>query len=203
LPELDDGKLNILFVGRLEKRKGLRYLLGAFQRLKARRPDVRLVIVGAYTERQRRAYESWVHANRLKDVVFAGYVSLEMLPRYHHSAAVFCAPNTGNESQGIILLEAMAAGRPVVASNIDGFAEVIASGVDGLLVRRKDEEALAEALLSLIEDDALRHEMGERARERAMAYSWDRVSRRVLSYYERLDYERHYPSQKEPELVES
>ena len=62
LPELDDGMINILFVGRLEKRKGLRYLLRAFERVKARRPDTRLVVAGGYDDRQRRGYERWVES---------------------------------------------------------------------------------------------------------------------------------------------
>jgi phosphatidylinositol alpha-mannosyltransferase len=190
LPDLSDGMVNILSVGRLEKRKGQRYLLRAFARVKAARPDARLVIVGGYDDRQRRTYEHWVRENGLRDVVFAGFVSDTDLPRYHHSSHVFCAPNTGNESQGIILLEAMAAGCPVVASNIEGFAGVITHGVDGVLVRPKDSDALADALIDVLRDEDHRVEIAERGRERAQHYSWDRVSQRVLSYYERLVYEK-------------
>jgi len=190
LPELGDGMVNILSVGRLETRKGQRFLLRAFADVKAQRPETRLVIVGGYNERQRRAYERWVAEHNLRDVVFAGYVRDDELPRYHRSAQVFCAPNTGNESQGIILLEAMAAGCPVVASNIGGFAGVVTHGVEGLLVRPKDSEALAEALLQLVDNPDLRRSMGERGRDAAQQYSWERVSQRVLSYYERLLYER-------------
>ncbi len=203
LPELDDGKVNILFVGRLEKRKGLRYLLRAFAQVKAQRPDTRLIVVGAYDGRQRRGYERWVRETGLEDVVFAGFAPLEALPRYHASSHIFCAPNTGNESQGIILLEAMAAGLPVVASNIEGFAAVLTEGVEGSLVRPKDSEPLAEALTRLAGDAELRHDMGERGRERAQHFSWERVSRRVLSYYERLDYEKRLAGRGHPELVEA
>lgn len=190
LPELDDGFINILFVGRLEKRKGLRYLLRAFERVKAARPDTRLVVAGGYDKRQRRGYERWVKEAGLADVEFVGYVPNDLLPRYQHSAHIFCAPNTGNESQGIILLEAMASGRPVVATNIEGFAGVITHGVEGLLVRPQDSEGLAGALLQLVNDADMRREMGARGSERAQHFSWDRVSQRVLSYYERLAYER-------------
>jgi phosphatidylinositol alpha-mannosyltransferase len=190
LPQLDDGKVNVLFVGRLEKRKGLRYLLRAFAQLKTQRPNTRLVIVGGYDVRQKRAYERWVAESELDDVVFAGYAPLDQLPRYHQSSQIFCAPNTGNESQGIILLEAMAAGCPVVASNIGGFGSVLTHGVEGLLVRPKDSEALAGALLQLVDDADLRERMSAAGRERAQHFSWERVSQRVLSYYERLAYER-------------
>jgi len=202
-PSLNDGMLNILFVGRLEKRKGLRYLLRAFARIKAVRPDARLVVVGSADPRQRRGYEGWVRESNLRDVIFTGYVPLAELPRYHRSADVFCAPNTGNESQGIVLLEAMAAGLPVVASNIDGFAGVLTHGVEGLLVRPKDSEALAEALLELATDADLRESMSAKARERAQHFSWERVSQRVLSYYERLAYEKGTLPAGETRLVEA
>lgn len=203
LPELDDGMLNILFVGRLEKRKGLRYLLRAFAQMKAARPDSRLLIVGGYDARQRRGYERWVKESDLGDIHFAGYLPLEALPRYHHSSHIFCAPNTGNESQGIVLLEAMAAGLPIVASNIDGFAGVLTHGVEGLLVRPKDSDALAAALIGLAGDPALRASMAGEARERAQHFSWERVSQRVLSYYERLLYEKRSISRQESNRVEA
>jgi len=203
IPELDDGMTNILFVGRLEKRKGLRYLLRAFERVKAKRPDTRLVVAGGYDDRQRRGYERWVSEAGLRDVEFVGYVSNDMLPRYQHSAHIFCAPNTGNESQGIILLEAMAAGRAVVASNIEGFDGVITHGVEGLLVRPKDSDALAEALLELVGDPDMRRDIGARAAERAQHFSWDRVAQRVLTYYERLAFERGYVPLDAPKTVEA
>jgi len=190
IAELDDGMINILFVGRLEKRKGLRYLLRGFEIVKAQRPDTRLVVVGSYDARQKQVYERLVRESGLRDVEFVGYVSNDDLPRYQQSADIFCAPNTGNESQGIILLEAMAAGRPVVASNIEGFAEVITHGVEGLLVRPQDGEALGAALLELVNDPERRREMGLKGSERAQHYSWERVAQQVLSYYERLAYER-------------
>ncbi len=203
LPELDDGMTNILFVGRLEKRKGLRYLLRAFESVKRARPQTRLVVVGAYDVRQKRRYERWVKESGLADVEFVGYVPLATLPRYHRSAHIFCAPNTGNESQGIILLEAMAAGCPVVASNIGGFAGVVTHGVEGLLVQPKDGDALAAALLQLVDDAALRLAMGARGRETAQHFSWERVSQRVLSYYERLLYEKRSAQRPESRLVEA
>jgi phosphatidylinositol alpha-mannosyltransferase len=182
--------VNILFLGRHEKRKGLRYLLKAFEQVKASRPNTRLIIVGGFDERQRRSYVRWLSDKHVKDVIFAGFVPLETLPRYHHSSHIYCAPNTGNESQGIVLLEAMAAGLPVIASNIDGFAGVITDGVDGLLVRPKDVDALARTIIRLVDDPALREQLSKLGSERAQHFSWERVSRRVLSYYERLLYEK-------------
>jgi len=184
-----DGHPNVLFVGRLEKRKGVKYLLQAFQMVKRQMPEARLLVVGPPT-RAARGYRRWVAEKGVADVEFIGYVSYDELAGYHHTADVVCAPATGNESQGIVLLEAMAAGRPLVASNIEGYASVLTHGVEGLLVRPKDSEGLASALLELLSDPDKRQEMGKRARQRAQEYSWERVSQRVLSYYERLQYER-------------
>jgi phosphatidylinositol alpha-mannosyltransferase len=187
LPEFDDGKHNVLFVGRPEKRKGLKYLIRAFVGVQREMPDTRLIVVGAG---KFGGYERAVRNAKLQNVRFRSYVPFDDLPRYHHTAHVFCAPNTGFESQGIVLLEAMAAGLPIVASNIDGFAGVMTNGVEGLLVRPEDPQALADAIVDVLRDPERRSRMIERGRERAQYYSWDRVSSQVLSYYERLIYER-------------
>ena len=184
-----DGKLNILFLGRLEKRKGLPYLLEAFALLKARMPDTRLIIVGG-DGGMREVCESFVRRSRLKDVVFTGYAPDDDLPRYYRTADVFCAPNTGNESFGLILLEAMAAGTPVVASSIEGFACVVAHDEEGLLVPPRDSAALAEALLQLLNDPDRRQEMGRTAQAKAEGFGWEKISPQVLSFYERVKLER-------------
>jgi len=188
MPEFGDGKRNVLFVGRPEKRKGLKYLIRAFVGVQRAIPDSRLIVVGAGKFDR---YEQAVRNARLRDVVFRSHVPFDELPRYHHSVHVFCAPNTGFESQGIVLLEAMAAGLPIVASNIDGFAGVLTHGVEGLLVRPEDAQSLADALIELLRDPRRCAEMAARGRERAQYFSWDRVSQQVLSYYERLIYERN------------
>ena len=187
LPEFTDGRRNVLFVGRPEKRKGLKYLVRAFVGVQRAIPESRLIIVGAGRFDR---YEGTVQRAKLRDVRFRSYVPFDELPRYHHSAHVFCAPNTGFESQGIVLLEAMAAGLPIVASNIDGFAGVVTHGVEGLLVRKEDADALSRAIIELLRDGDRRALMASRGRERAQFYAWDRVSQQVLSYYERLIDER-------------
>ena len=177
-----DGKVNILFVGRLEKRKGLNYLVEAFEQVKQEIPNSRLIIVGPGT-RLRRKYEKQVMRSGLKDVVFTGFVSYDELPRYYKTADVFCAPATGRESFGIILLEAMAVGKPIVASNIEGYASVVTHGVDGLLVPPEDKERLAQTLISLLTDQSLRQEMGAKGRVKALEYSWEHIAQNVLDYY--------------------
>ncbi len=180
-----DGKLNILFVGRLERRKGLKYLLQAYRIVKKEIPNSRLIVVGPGT-RMRQRYENWVKRKGLEDVVFIGYTTDAELPRYYKTADVFCSPATGRESFGIVLLEAMAVGKPVVASNIVGYASVVTHGEDGLLVTPKDSSALAQALISLMRDEVLREKMGARGKLTAGQYSWELVAQRVVDYYIRV-----------------
>ena len=181
LPELRDGKVNLLFVGRLEKRKGLGVLLRAYMQLKTRMPELRLVVVG--DGRMRRRYEAFIEEHEIPDVTMAGHVSADDLPRYYASADIFCAPNTGKESFGIVLLEGMAAGLPVVATDIDGFAEVITPGRQGILVRRDDPVSLASAIHLLAADPLLRTQLGAEGRRCAAEYSWARVVDQVISVY--------------------
>jgi len=181
-----DERLDVLFVGRLEKRKGLRYLLRAWPRVRLERPEARLFVVGG--GRGLESYRRWAHRQGWSDVVFTGHVSPDELVRRYQAAAVFCAPSTGQESFGIVLLEAMAAGRPLVASQIPGYAEVMTDGREGLLVPPEDAQALAAALIRLLGDADLRRRLGARGRETARAYDWPLVADRVLAYYhETLD----------------
>ena len=185
LPEFTDGRQNILFVGRPEKRKGLQYLLRAYLRIREQETNTRLIVVGAGDFSR---YERIMRA--FPDVVFRENVPYGELPRYHKSAHVFCSPNTGNESQGYVLLEAMAAGLPVVASNIEGFAGVITDGVDGFLARPRDENDIAEKILRVLRNPTLAGNIGRAGQAQAVHYSWDSVAHRVMSYYERILYER-------------
>lgn len=182
IDEFCDGKLNILFVGRLESRKGLNYLIKAYKQVKQEFSNSRLIIIGPGT-RLRGRYERQVKQNGLGDVVFIGYVTYKELPRYYKTADIFCSPATGRESFGIALLEAMAVGKPIVASNIDGYANLMNHGVEGLLVPPKDETALAQALISLIADESLRQQMADRVRRTANGYDWKHVAQRVFDYY--------------------
>jgi len=185
IDEFCDGKLNILFVGRLEKRKGVKYLLGAYQQVKREIGNLRLIIVGPGTI-LRRKYERQVRRTGLEDVVFVGHVSYDELPRYYKAADVFCAPATGRESFGIVLLEAMALGKPIVATNIEGYSNVLTDGAEGLLVPPEDEERLAQALITLLSDGSLRRQMGDKGRLKAQEYSWERVAQRVLNHYMKI-----------------
>lgn len=181
-PQYQDGKTNLIFVGRLEKRKGLRYLLEAYGKLKWDMPDLRLIVVGPGTP-DKDSYHV-LSSQNLQDVEFVGRVPYEDLPRYYASADIFCSPATGGESFGIVLLEAMAAGRPIVASDIEGYRGVLQHGIQGRLFQNKNVESLASELQNLILDPDLRREMGHQGRTTAPQYRWQVVARSVEQYYE-------------------
>lgn len=181
LPAFDDGKLNVLFVGRLEQRKGLKYLLRAWPRVRAALGNVRLIVVGG--GRPLGSYRRLGQRYGWEDVVFTGHVTREELAAYYHTCDVFCAPSTGQESFGIVLLEAMAAGRPIVTTDIPGYREVVSHGHEGMLVPPKDEEALAAMLIRLLGDGETRNRLGRSGTRTARSYSWDKVAAQVLEYY--------------------
>ena len=179
--ELRDGTLNILFVGRFEERKGLIHLLKAYHRLRKRKVDARLLVVGAGPKE--REYRRFVGLRGIRDVEWLGRGRDEDKVRYFASADIYCAPNTGQESFGIVLLEAMAAGVPIVASDIHGFKRVVERNVQGILVEPRNPGALAAALYALARDPDLRHEMGDAGRARAPEFTWDRVTERIVDFY--------------------
>jgi len=184
MEQFNDGKFNILYLGRLEKRKGFDYLLKAYNQVKQNFPNCRLIAVGPGV-RLRKKYQKRVNSNGLSDVIFTGYATYNDLPRYYQTADVVCFPATGRESFGIVLLEAMAVGKPIIASDITGFANVMTNNSEGLLVPPRDEDKLADALIKMITDKSMREQMGSRGRPTAMQYDWPNIARRVLDYYEK------------------
>jgi phosphatidylinositol alpha-mannosyltransferase len=186
IDQYEDGRPNILFVGRLEPRKGFRYLLRAFPYVKEEFPQARLIVVGAYHRDEMADHLLYTRENHLTGVKFVGRVSDEDLPRYYRTCDVFCAPSTGFESFGIVLLEAMAAGKPMVATNIPGYRDLLEDGKEGYLAEPKNERSLASALIRVLKDPAARAQMGARGRVKAQRYSWRQVSLQVLDYYEEL-----------------
>jgi phosphatidylinositol alpha-mannosyltransferase len=181
LPNYRDGMINLLFLGRLEKRKGLRYLLEAYGRLKWDWPNLRLLVVGP-GKPDRDSYRIMSERN-LQDVVLVGGVSDEDRPRFYQAADIFCSPATGGESFGIVLLEAMAAGKPIVATAIEGYTSVITHGQEGLLAPPKDDKSLADTIEVLLKDPELRNRLAANGRRKADEYRWERIARRVMDYY--------------------
>ena len=176
-----DGRPNILFVGRLEPRKGLLPLLKAYRILRKSGCDCRLLVVGSGPqEREARRY---VMTRRLPDVEFLGRVSDGDKVQLFKTADVYASPATGRESFGIVLLEAMASGTAIVCSDIHGYKGVVKRGDQALLVPPGESRPLAEAILRLLADPDLRERMGRSGLERVVEFGWERVAARVEAYY--------------------
>ncbi len=176
-----EGQATLLFVGRLEQRKGFSVLLDAYSDVRKRRSDVRLVVVGDGPLRL--DYEQRVAEEAIPDVLFAGRVSAEMLPQYYASSDIFCSPATHGESFGIVLLEAMASGVPVLASAIEGFTQVVNPGFDGMLVPPKQPKMWAQAIEVLLNFPELRQSLGEHGVATAARYDWSHVVDSILDVY--------------------
>lgn len=170
------------FVGRIdEPRKGLGVLLEAFEQVVAHRPGVRLLVAGRGDEAEA--------AGRLAPsvraaVTFLGQVSDLDKARLLRTVDVFAAPNLGGESFGVVLVEAMAAGAAVVASDLEAFRSVLGDGEAGTLVPVDDAAALAAALLALLDDPLRRAALAAVGRRRAARYDWSVVGGEVLAVYE-------------------
>ncbi len=170
------------FLGRMdEPRKGLAVLLKAFEYLAPDRPGLRLLIAGRGDEEEQRAK---LPAQLRERAVFLGEVTEEDKIRVLHSVDVFCSPNTGGESFGIVTAEAMAAGLPIVASDIDAFREVLRGGRAGELFATGDPADLARVAGRLLDDPARRAELSVAALAAVADYDWDTVARNVAAVYE-------------------
>jgi phosphatidylinositol alpha-mannosyltransferase len=181
LARWQDGTSNLLFVGRHEPRKGLLDLLKAYRILRKTGCHCRLLVVGAGPlGREARRY---VATRGLQGVEFLGRVTDEEKAQLYRTADVYISPATGGESFGIVLLEAMAAGTPIVASDIHGYKGVLRRGREGLLVPPREPKELAAAIGRLLSDDELRAEMGQAGAARALEFSWERVTAKVDDFY--------------------
>jgi phosphatidylinositol alpha-mannosyltransferase len=174
---------SVLYVGRLEPRKGVEALVSAIATVQRVLPDVRLLIVGDGPERGRLTR---LAADCRAEVTFLGRVANDALPGYFQAADVVCSPALGGESFGIVLLEAMACGRPVVASRIDGYVGLMGDADCGALVPPGDAGALAHALERLLVNEDLRRALGARGAAAARAYDSSAIAARLDAIYRRL-----------------
>jgi phosphatidyl-myo-inositol alpha-mannosyltransferase len=177
----DPDRPTLLFVGRLEQRKGLEPLIRAFTLLKAARPELRLLVVGDGPERER--CQSLLPARLRADVVFLGRVGQADLPGCYAAADVYVSPALGGESFGIVLLEAMATGRALVASDLPGYRSVVRDGLQGSLVPPNDPPALAAAIGTLLDNPSLRAAMAREGRRTVAAYDWTVIAATLRSVY--------------------
>jgi len=177
----------ILFVGNLTPYKGPEVLVKAMQKIAKEVPDTELVFVGSGKMRDElgKLAEKIGIKNHLK---FAGFVEESMKPLYYKAADIFALPSTLNtEVFPIVLLEASAAGLPMVVSDLNTFKCIIEEGYNGLFTKRGDEKSLADAIVYLLENEDIREKMGKNARKKVEDYSWDRIAKETEKvYYEVL-----------------
>jgi phosphatidylinositol alpha-mannosyltransferase len=178
--DLGPGR-KLLFVGRLDERKGFPTAVGAFANLAVERPDLRLIVAGDGPERS--AIDALTEGARDR-VWMLGAVANTDLPQYHAACDLFLGTSIGGESFGIVLVEAMAAGLPVVASDIPGYDEVVRDGLDGMLVPPRDPAALAVVVGSILDDPDLAARLSDAGRTRARAFDWATVTTQLMACYE-------------------
>ncbi|WP_199253409.1 glycosyltransferase family 4 protein [Mycolicibacterium mengxianglii] len=172
---------SVLFLGRYdEPRKGMAVLLAALPALVARFPDIEILIVGRGDEDELRDQAGELAAH----LHFLGQVDDAEKASALRSADVYCAPHTGGESFGIVLVEAMAARTPVVASDLDAFRRVLLDGVAGKLVPVDDPPAMAAALIEVLSDDATARRYVEAAADAVQRYDWSVVAEQIMRVYE-------------------
>jgi glycosyltransferase involved in cell wall biosynthesis len=174
-PTPRDDEITLLFVGRLDPQKGLDVLLRAFERL-SQRCVLRVVGTGPHEPEYRRLAEELGLDSR---VIFLGHCSPEEIRRQLKAAYTLVLPSRA-ELFGIVLIEAMAMGVPVVASRVGGLPEVVAHEKTGLLAPPEDDQALARALHRILEERGLRDQLALRCPARAARYRWDHLVKRTL-----------------------
>lgn len=181
LPDYPRAGKAVLFLGRFdEPRKGMAVLLEALPALVERFPDIEILIVGRGDQDELNS-DAGELASHLR---FLGQIDDAEKASAVRSADVYCAPNTGGESFGIVLVEAMAAGTAVVASDLDAFRRVLLDGAAGLLVPTGDAPALAAGLITILGDEVARARYIEAAAAAVRRYDWSVVAREIMRVYE-------------------
>ncbi len=176
----------ILFVGNIHPYKGTDVLIKAMPKIVKHVPDTELVFVGKGV--MKNALEMLSKRLGVENYVkFAGFVEDGLKPFYYNAADVFCLPSTmSTESFGIVNLEAMACGVPIVASKVGGIPDVVKDGENGLLVPPKDSEALADAIIYLLKNEDVREKMGKNGRKKVEDYPWERIAEETEKVYSSL-----------------
>ena len=168
---------SILFLGRFDPRNGLSTLIDSFRRVKGKGRRAQLVVVGDGPLRE----HYYKQARGDDDITFVGAV-LEGRPSYYAHSSIYACPTT-KASFGITLLESMACATPIVCSDILGFRDVVVHEREALMTPCGDRDALADALVRLLDDENLRIQLGTAGRHESMQYSWPRVTSQVLQVY--------------------
>jgi phosphatidyl-myo-inositol alpha-mannosyltransferase len=177
--DLGEGE-KLLFVGRLDERKGFPTAVAAFGRLAMHRAALRLIVVGDGPDR---SATDVLPTDARARVTMLGAVPNADLPPFAKACDVYLGTSIGGESFGIVLVEAMAAGLPVVASDVPGYDEVVTDGVEGFLVPARDPVAVAAAAETVLADPSLATRLSEAGRARAAAFDWSVVGTRLEELY--------------------
>lgn len=178
-PRNNKKEKTILFVGRIEKRKGVEYLISAMEYVIKEVKEATLMIAGGGYG----SYKLFIPKSVEKNIQFLGFVSPDKLPELYSSANVFVSPAIGNESFGIVLLEAMASGTPVIASDIPGYRCVVENNIDGILVPPKDPVSLGKAIVNLLNDKKMQNNLIENGLKKAKRYDWSNIAKEILYFY--------------------
>jgi glycosyltransferase involved in cell wall biosynthesis len=178
-----EGDPSVLYVGHLSRLKGVDILIQAITKLKSELPNIKLHLVGHGNARYFAALARKEGIE--KYVVFHGLAEQSMLPSYYKSADICVFPSR-HEGFGIVILEAMASGIPVIASDIPSFREIISNGSDGRLFKPEDADALSKEVIALYQNPHLRKELSRNAFEKATMYSWENIADKYISLYKCL-----------------
>lgn len=180
-------KFNVIFLGRFVEKKGVKYLIYAFKKVSSFYENVQLLIGGTGPlEKEIKELVKNLHLEKF--VKFLGWISREKIPEILSEADVLVVPSIITEegdTEGLptVILEAMGAGVPVVASDVGGIKDVIKNGVNGILVPQRDIDALAEAIISLIKDEKLRKKLSVEGINTAKNYEWNKIAEFYISLF--------------------
>lgn len=185
LEEFNDSRPKILYVGRLEKRKGLSILLKALPVIKQKIPDTILIVVGNGPAKN--YFQRMVTGLKIVDSVeFIGFVPNEELPSYYASSDVYCSPTLYPEANSIVILEAMATGKPVVAPDFPGYREIIGDNENGVLFKPKNSDDLAAKLIRLLSENNLREKLIVNGLQKAQEFDWYKIAKKIENFYQAL-----------------
>lgn len=181
---LDDAPV-VLYLGRLAPYKGVHYLIRAIPLVLRVRPEVKFLVAGSRRYDMLNLPRMAQSLGVRKSVIFTGFVSNELVPKFYACCNIFCYPSLW-EGFGLPIAEAGASSKPVVAFRVCAIPEIVENGSTGLLVE-KDPTQLAEAIITLLEDEKIRRKMGEKARNRILRlFSWRGMVEKTLKVYEEV-----------------
>lgn len=184
IKKFKDDKFNLLSVGRLDERKGIPYLLSALAKIKRILPkSLRLILIGDGPEKLK-IINQIKKLKIIKNVEMIGEVSEEKLPNFYKTADLFVAPATHGESFGLVLLEAMAAGAPIVAVANRGYREILKKIANYSLVPPRNPKKLAEKIAILLKNQKLREKLKAWGENEVQKYSWFKIAEKVLDFYQ-------------------